>query len=263
MKPFEAQNKKVFDLAQFHFKNEATVQEFIELIPLNNSDIVIEIGPGLGAITKIVAPLVKELIAIELDKTRENDLASLQKLHTNCQIHWMDFLKFPLPKSSYKIVSNIPFNQTRNILQKIITNENLPSLICLILQTEVSEKICRNEGEHTTLSAHIQTFYQCKTIKTFQRNDFTPPAHVNTVALLMELKKDHAPINKELYFNFIETTFENPGQPLKNRLKKHFTFKQLKRISTDLKLDLNQSPHSLTIDNWLNLFNLNQKLNSI
>lgn len=258
-----AYHLKTFELAQFHFKNDTTVQELINLIPLNNTDLIIEIGPGQGAITKMVAPLVKELVAIELDKTRENDLDALQKLNPNCQIHWMDFLKFTLPKSSYKIVSNIPFNQTRNILQKIITNENLPELICLILQKEVSDKICRNEGEHTTLSAHIQTFYHCKTIKTFHRNDFTPPAHVNTVAQLMELKKELAPINKELYFNFIETTFENPGQPLKNRLKKHFTFKQMKRIAADLKLNLDQPPHSLTTDNWLKLYNLHQKLNGI
>lgn len=263
MKPLESQNKKTLELAQFHFKNETIVNELIKLIPLNNTDLVIEIGPGLGVITKTMAPLVKELVTIELDKTREIDLAPLLKLHTNCQIYWMDFLNFTLPKSPYKVVSNIPFNQTRKILQKIITSGNLPSLICLILQTEVSEKICRPEKEHTTLSAHIQTFYNCNPIKTFQRTDFTPPAHVNTVALLMELKNDPPPINKELYFNFIETSFENPGQPLKNRLKKHFTFKQIKRISADLKLNLDLPPHTLTTTNWLNLFNLYQQLNKI
>jgi len=261
LKPLDFKTKKTFELAQFHIKNKGIVQELIQSIPLHKSDLVIEIGPGLGVITQTMAPLIKELIAIELDKTRENDLAIALKPHTNCQVYWMDFLKFTLPKSPYKIVSNIPFNLTRKILQKIITSENLPDLVCLILQTEVSDKICRQEGEHTTLSAHIQTFYKCKPIKTFQRDDFSPPAHVNTVAILMELKPDAPIINKALYFNFIETSFENPGQPLKTRLKKHFTFKQIKRIGSDLKINLELPPHTLTTKNWLNLFNLHHQLN--
>jgi 16S rRNA A1518/A1519 N6-dimethyltransferase RsmA/KsgA/DIM1 with predicted DNA glycosylase/AP lyase activity len=77
----------------------------------------------------------------------------------------------------------------------------------------------------------------------------------------MELKKEAPSINKKDFFQFIATSFESPGQPLKTRLKKHFTFNQLKKIASNLKLNLEAPPHTLTSDNWLRLFELNQKLN--
>ena len=257
--PFK--KSKTFDLAQFHFKSDRTVEDFIALTPISKSDLIVEIGPGSGRITKALAPLCAEVIAIELDSEDSNPLKEIAKKHANIKLIWMDFLQHTLPTTPYKIVANIPFNQTRNILQKIVTDKNNPTLICLILQTEVSEKICRAEREHSLLSAFIQNFYSLTTIKTFQRNDYQPMAHVDTVALLMEIKNELPKINKADFFQFIATTFENPGQPLKNRLKPYFTYNQLKKISADFKINLNSAPHTLTSQNWLNLFELHQKLN--
>lgn len=256
-----ANNSKIHDLAQFQFKNSATVKEFISLIPLNNNDLVLEIGPGLGAITKILTPLCKDVIAIECDLTCKETLNEIGKQNTNLHLVWQDFLTYSLPKTPYKIISNIPFNLTRKILQKIVTSENIPSVFCLVLQTEVSEKICRKDNEHSLLSAYIQNFYHLKIIKTFQRHDYHPPAHVDTVALLMEMKQEAPLLNKNDFFQFLSTSFDSPGQPLKSRLKKHFTFNQLKKISANLKINLDGPPHLLSSKNWLNLFELYQKLN--
>ena len=154
------------------------------------------------------------------------------------------------------------FMLLKNILEKIITAENIPEVLCLILQSEVSEKICRAENEHTLLSAYIQNFYQLKVINNFQRSDYQPPAHVDTVALLMEAKKEIPVIDKAEFFRFISTTFDSPGQPLKSRLKKHFTYIQLKKIASNLKINLEASPHTISSKQWISLFGLKNKLNN-
>lgn len=254
-------DSKIFELAQFQFKNEKVVQEFISKIPIKKTDTVIEIGPGHGMITKNLAPHCQEVIAIEYDESNKQFLSDLCKIHSNILPVWQDFLAYSLPNKPYQLVANIPFNITRKILQKVITAEIIPEVICVVIQKEVCEKICRPENEHTLLSAYIQNYYHNKIIKTFQRNDYLPTAHVDTVALLLEIKSNLPTFNKSEFFNFISIAFDSPGQPLKNRLKKHFTFNQLKKVSSNLKINLEAPPYTLSTNNWRSLFETHQKLN--
>ena len=260
MKKIPPIDTKTFELAQFHFRDEKVVQDFISKIPLKSTHTVVEIGPGQGMITKNLAPIFKEVLAIEIDESNKKILSDLCHKYSNINLIWHDFLTYSLPIKPYQVIANIPFNITRKILQKIVTADVLPEVLCLVIQKEVSDKICRPENEHTLLSAYIQNFYQCKIIKTFQRNDYQPPAHVDTVGLLLELKANQPSIDKIEFFNFISIAFDSPGQPLKNRLKKHFTFNQLKRISSNLKINLASPPFTLSTDNWKLLFETYQEL---
>ena len=254
------QNNKTFHLAQFNLKPSIKLSQILSYVPLDSNDVVVEIGAGKGQITKYLLPKIKKCITYEIDKSLQQDLDQLQQTYQNLEIKWENFLTAQLPKDPYKIVANIPFNQTRHIIEKIFFAETLPTLQALILQKEVSEKIARPPTQNTLLSAFILSFYTAEIKHQFQRSDYSPEAHVDTTLLLLQLKLSTNPINRQQYLHFLTTLFDSPGQPLKNRLKKIFTYTQIKKIALDYQIKLEKGPHSIPPQTYLGLYQLYRKL---
>lgn len=253
---------KIFQFAQFNFRDKQIVQKAFSDLPFDENDTIVEIGPGQGLITEIILKKAKVCLAFEIDKSLAPQLNKMVENNTNLKIVWGDFLSSSLPNYPYKIVSNIPFNLTRPILEKIITHLILPDLIILVMQTEVCEKIARKQNENTLLSAFIGTFYQAKILNNFDRKDFQPPAHVNVSLLQMKQINNTENFDRKKYLDFLTTIFENPGQNTKQRLKKLFTYPQIKRLTLELKLPVNEAPYKLSSEQFKKLFLLHQKLNT-
>ena len=157
---------------------------------IKKRDIVIDIGAGSGVITVALAKRCKTVIAIEPDhQTARKLYANLKKYHMkNVVIIEDDFLNCELPKESYKVFANPPFHLSSAIVKKLLTADNPPESIYLILQKQFALKLLNTDRHYTSkLGLALIQKYQTKIRYPLHKTDFTPPPAVPTV--LFEAKK--------------------------------------------------------------------------
>ena len=125
--------------SQNFLADEKFVAKLVGRAHLSKSDVVVEIGPGNGIVTGQLAKVVGEVLAVEVDKALSEKLqkAIVPQL-SNVKVINTDFLKWPLPKIPYKVFSNIPFNTTTDIIDRLLDNSNPPLETYLIMQKEAA-----------------------------------------------------------------------------------------------------------------------------
>lgn len=243
--------------SQNFIKSAELVDRLIKISNIKNTDTVIEIGPGKGIITKQLAQIVTTLIAVEIDNQLSNQLRSeLYQFDSKPNIYNCDFLEYPLPISDYKVFSNIPFNFTSRIMKKLfMSDENSPTHSYIVLQKEVYEKY-KGEKRETQMSLLFKPKYEVNKLHKFNRNDFEPKANVDTVFVEIKKRKNIL-IPLEKYNSYKDFTVYATSQwepNIKKALKKIFTYEQLKRLSKNIRFDMNEKCLDLKFDQWIQLF---------
>ena len=163
--------------------NEKILDRIVATADIKQDDIVLEIGAGLGAITKKLAEKAKKVIAVEIDKKLVEILKDQLKNYKNAEIIQGDILdervlrylgtqviRYPNPQvpkhlCNYKVVANLPFNITGRVLRKFLSEEPKPELMVLILQREVVQRICAKPGQMSQLAVMVQFFSQPNPIR--------------------------------------------------------------------------------------------------
>lgn len=237
------------ELGQNFLRNDQIINLFVKETEVHIEDIIYEIGPGEGVITKkyLENKVNFSLTAIDID---ERSIEELQKIKDErFKILHKDILKF-LPEISdteYKIVGAIPYNITSPIIHRIIEKENLPQKIVLIIQKEVAEKICDTE-KSSYMSLLVSYFYETKFVKKISRDDFYPSPKVDSGLIVLNLKKDFPEVDVNKLSPFLHKVFRTP----RKKLNKVFAKEKLESlsISPDLR------PENLKIEDIIKLYNL-------
>ncbi len=183
---------------QNFFKDTNLVAELVSLANISPEDIVYEIGPGEGIITKELAKVAKEVIAIEIDKELYLKLKEKLNDYPNVNLINADFLKYKILDDEYKVFSNIPFNITANVVRKLLSENNPPNETCLVLQKESANKFTGTPKE-TQFSVLAKPWFKFEVLRKFNKSDFEPEPSVDTVLLKIErrlkllLPKDEKP----------------------------------------------------------------------
>ena len=157
--------------SQNFLRDPELVKKLVEKSSLTSEDMVLEIGPGKGIITSVLAKHCKRVLAVEADKNLHLELKGKFSSLTNIEIHHQDFLEFSLPKYEYKVFSNIPFNITADIVRKLFDSENSPTNSYLIMQKEAAEKYGGFKSE-TLFSVLHKPWFAFNKVYEFQKNDF-------------------------------------------------------------------------------------------
>ena len=243
--------------SQKFLQSNKIVKRILSLSSINKNDTVYEIGCGKGIITKHLAGICNNVIGVELDNNLYSSLKAKFRGSSNIKIIEADFLDIHLPKSyPYKVFSNIPFNITTQIIQKLTNINNCPTESYLIVQKEVALKYIGKYGI-TMQSLLLIPFFDFKIIYEFQKFDFTPVPRVETVLLHIKLKKEHLIERKQCnnYQDFVTYIFSKDKAIIKTAFQELFTYKQLKRLGEDYKFNINDNISSISYNNWIELFN--------
>jgi 23S rRNA (adenine-N6)-dimethyltransferase len=237
-------------LSQNFIKYRRVVCELIEVSDLKENDTVVEIGSGKGIITEALRQRVKKVIAVEKDENLAIESNAIN----------IDFLKFELPKTPYKIFSNIPFSITSEIMTHILTSQILPDTMYLIMQKEVADKF---EGipVETMSSILAKPWYEIETLGEIDRTTFTQKPQVKIVFVKFS-KRENPFVKNEFkndYRDFVTYGFSQWKPTVIESYKKIFTFAQLDHIKKMLKIS-NEKPGQLSFDKWLILFKTYQKI---
>jgi len=228
----------------------------VSLTDINKDDTVLEIGPGKGIITEILLKKAKNVIAIELDHNLAQNVKNKFSTSSNVEIVEADFLKFETPKHPYKVFSNIPFEFTSRIVDKLLLSTNPPQNTYLIMQDLAAKRyIGSSTGENTQVSILLQPFYKMNILKHIDRREYEPIPNVDTV--LVEFKKREKPLIEQKlaqeYRDFVIYGYNQWKATVLQSFDKVFSYKQQKIIEKNLHIR-NKKPSELNIDEWIFLF---------
>ena len=240
---------------QNFFKDADLVTAVVRQANFTPSDIVYEIGPGQGIITRELAKLVKKVVAIEIDKDLFLRLKNKFSGQANIQLIQAGFLQYRIPDAIYKVFSNIPFNLTAEIVRKLLAEQGLVEAY-LVVQKEAAEKFTGRPKE-TQFSVLNKPWFEFEVIRRFRKTDFEPIPSVETV-LLKITKRREALVDqaaKNNYSWFVQLGFNRWRANLGKNFKAVFTYRQWRRLAHDLKFPLHAQPSDLTFSQWLGIFN--------
>ena len=219
---------------------------------LSSKDVVLEVGPGLGALTRELAWRVKKVIAVEKDRVLAVFLA---KELPGVDIVGQDILKFSLEAlpPGYKVVASIPFAITAPLIRKFLEADNSPSLLVLLVQKEVAQRICARPPDMNLLAASVQFYAQVSIIATVKKGVFWPQPKVDAAILKLVPLEKKPGIDPALFFRVVKAGFLHPRKQLLNNIKEGLGMK--KQEAEKLLAACNISParraETLSIADWI------------
>lgn len=240
-------NKK--SLGQHWLKNRE-ILEYIASEAFDGSKICLEIGPGLGTLTSSLLKRFEKVVAVEFDAELARKLPGSFP-GKNLEVINEDFLKFDLSKmsGSYTVAGNIPYYITSPIIEKLITAENAPEKIVLLIQEEVAERITAEK--ETTLSLMVKNRAEVFAGRVVPREEFTPPPKVDSEVIILV---PHPPVVSEAVVKFIRVGFSAPRKKLIHNLEVLKSREVLARAFSDLGLNPDARPADLHLEDYRRLF---------
>lgn len=264
--------KTLLEEKDFNFKkkygqnfivDENIIDAIINKSQIDETTLVLEIGPGAGALTYKLALKAKNVLCYEIDTTLKDVLGNNIKEFSNVDVIYKDFLKEnisgEIKKYEYDklyVIANLPYYITTPILIKIIEEEINVDKMVVMVQKEVGDrfKAKPNSKDYNSLSIYINYYFNVKKILDVSRNVFLPKPNVDSVVLEFVKKEQPYLKNKELFFTLVRDSFKQKRKNLRNNLKNY----NLDKIETILKkynFDLNARAEQLNIDIFIDIAN--------
>ena len=224
-------------LGQNFLKSQPALRKIIEAGEIKKDDVILEIGPGKGALTEKLLACSFQLVAVEKD----NDLYEMLKIKYRKQIAegklilvHDDILNFeiesykPLAKS-YKLIANIPYNITGAILKKFLTEKHQPERMVLLVQREVAERIVATprrggaSGKESILSISVKAYGEPKIVMKVPKRYFSPSPKVDSAVIVIKnisrkLFKENA-IEEDDFWQIVKMGFAHKRKKLSGNLK--------------------------------------------
>lgn len=241
--------------------NEDIYRQIIEAADLDNNDIVLEVGPGLGFLTRELALRVKKVIAVELDgrlagllkkSLSEDGIGNVQII--NKSILDMDDEEMKRIRS-YKIVANLPYNITSVFLRKFLNLQYKPEFMVLMLQKEVAERIVAKVPQMSLLAISVQRYADVRImVEKVERDYFFPKPEVDSAVIRIDLKNDQ---NIDLehekeFFRLLKIGFSQKRKMLKNNLSNgyHIPMQKAEELLSVSGLDPKVRAQELGMNDW-------------
>lgn len=209
-----------------HFLHDERIAEKIgNTLTLEGYDQVLEIGPGMGVLTKYLIKKPLEVYAMDVDS---ESITYLRENYPNKNLHIIedDFLKCDLKtlfgEAPFAITGNFPYNISTQIVFKMLEwREQIPEFTGMF-QKEVAQRICEKPGSKTygILSVLVQAFYEAEYLFTVKPGVFNPPPKVDSGVLRLRRKPDlNLGCDEKLFFKVVKTAFQQRRKTLRNSLK--------------------------------------------
>jgi 16S rRNA (adenine1518-N6/adenine1519-N6)-dimethyltransferase len=248
-------NKK---LGQHWLFDDSILDYIADQAEIKSGDQVLEIGPGLGTLTKVLLGKKAKVIAVEVDK----DLAkNLQKdiIDDNLVVLTQDIRKFNINElpHNYIVVANIPYYLTSVLIRLFSESDNKPTKAVILVQKEVAKRVCAKPGAMSLLSVSTQVYFDCSLGNVVQAELFTPPPKVDSQLLVLTCKakpfieKDQ---EKE-FFKVVKAGFSERRKKLRSSLSGglNITKEQADKLLQIADINPDLRAQNLSLDDWQNL----------
>ena len=241
-------------LGQHFLTDESIAEKIADSISLDSYSKVLEIGPGMGVLTKYLLEKPKETFVIEID-TESVEYLGKNYPKLEGKIISKDFLKYNLNEvfngEQFAIIGNFPYNISTQIVFKTLEMRNQIPEFAGMFQKEVAQRICEKKGSkvYGILSVLTQAFYEAEYLFTVPPDVFDPPPKVDSGVLRLRRKEDFSlPCDEKVFFRVVKTAFQQRRKTLRNSLK---TFDFSDSLKEDSIFDLR--PEQLSVEQFIEL----------
>ena len=256
------------NLGQNFLINQNVIDEIVNSAKIGKEDLIIEIGPGLGTLTKELLQKAGKVICIEIDERMVKILNDRFSLYENFEIINEDVLKVKLNEiiekenKKCKIVANLPYYITTPIIMKLLENKLNIESITVMIQKEVADRLIATPGEKLSGAITYTVYYYCESEKILEvpPNSFIPEPEVTSEVIKLNLRKT-APVQVEdmkKMFSIIKAAFMQRRKTLLNSLTNGNIFSNKQEaIEIFNKLNINQNARAeeLTLEQFAELTN--------
>lgn len=249
-------------LGQNFLIDKQVLQKILKAAGLEKNDIVLEIGPGIGTLTKELAKRTKQVIAVEKDKKMVEILKELLECWNvrNVKVVEADILKIPLFSNllpnTYKLVANLPYYIVSPVIRKFLETEVQPQLMVLMVQKEVAQRIMAKPPRMNLLAISVQFYSAPEIVSYVSKKCFWPQPKVDGAIIRIPRIATNLPqIDTNLFFKIVKAGFAHPRKLLVNNLC--FVLKLEKgKVRAWLeknRIDPSQRAQALKVEDWINL----------
>jgi len=253
-------------LGQHFLKSKPAIRAMVESPAVVPGDIVVEIGPGKGVLTRAILDAGATVIAFELDERMIDYLAVEFKEDISsgklCVIH-QDILEVKIEDyvddQPYKMIANIPYYITSMILRRFLETDHQPTDICILIQKEVAERIVARDDKQSLLSLSVQTFGTAKYVMKVARKYFSPPPKVESAIVhISDIGHHHfeTPQQEKDFFVFLHQAFAHKRKQLMRNLKSYYDENLVAEALVKLDLPKTIRAEDIIFKTWLELFKI-------
>ena len=249
---------------QNFLKDDRIVEKIVTLSDIEDDSLVIEVGPGKGILTRQLSKAAKSVICYEIAMQLEGYLINLSKELSNVEVVFSDFLDVDLAKkvSDYKykhlyFISNVPYYITTPILMKLINSGLNFGKIVMMVQEEVGERFSATPGKkaYSSITVFLNYYYEIKRLFKVNRSEFIPVPNVDSEVIMLTSREDKIALkNKDLFFEFVRSSFQYKRKNLRNNLKK-YDLKKIEEVLVKYGYSLNSRAEEIPVSVFAEIAN--------
>ena len=243
-------------LGQHFLVDQNIINKLVRNISPNSKDIIVEIGPGDGAMTKLIIPFVKKMYLIEKDIDLINELVFILEKYKNSNIINQDVLKydFSIFDDPFRVVGNLPYNISTEIIFKMCKVNNILDMH-FMLQKEVVDRMVSipNSKIYGRLSVMTQAYFITEKLFDISENVFIPKPKVKSsfIRLLPRKSVFNNDMHEEVFSKIVKSAFEGRRKMIRKSLNNYLNDTDYNNINVNPKL----RAENLTVDDYLHISN--------
>jgi 16S rRNA (adenine1518-N6/adenine1519-N6)-dimethyltransferase len=258
------------ELGQNFLQDPEALEQIVSAAEIQGTDTVLEIGPGLGSLTRYLAVAAREVFAVELDEKLIPPLKAVLALYQNVQVIHGDILKLSpqtlIDANHYLVVANIPYYITSAVIRHLLAqspkgeSQSKPRRIVLTIQKEVAQRICAKPGELSLLGLSVQIYGSPRIAAHIRAEAFFPAPNVDSAVLVIDIFP--APLIKEelldTFFKLAKAGFSQKRKTLRNSLSAglHISPADAAELLNKANIDPQRRAETLSIEEWERLSSL-------
>ncbi len=248
-------------LGQNFLVDESALKKVVAAAEIAPHEEILEIGAGLGSLTRHLAQCARRVTAVELDDRLWRPLQEATSAYPNVRLVQGDILQLELAQllagQEYLVVANIPYYITSTLIRRLLEAPQKPNRLILTVQEEVAERICAREGEMSLLALSVQVYGEPRLIARIPAGSFYPPPKVNSAVVRIDLHRTPCfPARQlSLFFQLAKAGFAQKRKTLRNSLAAGmgWTPARAQRILAQAGIAPQRRAESLNLPEWRRL----------
>lgn len=247
-------------LGQNFLSDDAVLRQIAESADFPADATVLEVGPGLGSLTRHLGEMAKQVIAVELDHDLIPVLSQELKAFPNIRVIEGDILKFNVDEyieDTYYVAANIPYYITSAVIRHLLEGKARPKRMALTVQKEVAERICALPGKHSLLSLSVQIYGKADIPLIIPASAFYPQPEIDSAVVRIDLYDEPLiPEDRvEQFFTLAKAGFGQKRKTLRNSLSSnlHLSGNEVEERLKAADIDPMRRAETLSIPEWKKL----------
>lgn len=245
-------------LGQNFLQDTIALEKIVAAAQIQPTDTVLEIGPGLGSLTRYLAASAKSVVAVELDQHLLPPLKAVLSPYNNVRLIHGDILEIApgdlIQEQNYVVAANVPYYITSAIIRHLLESSAKPRRIVLTVQKEVAQRICETPGDMSVLALSVQVYGKPRIAAHIPAGAFFPSPSVDSSVLAIEIYPEPAIPREHLdtFFKLIKAGFAQKRKTLRNSLSAGLAMSpaDAAHLLTRAGIDPQRRAETLSMEEW-------------